>query len=929
VVVLLLAILGAVAVGLPALIDGNHWREALGHRLSQASGRVVTIDGPVSWELLPQPELTLHGVTIGGQGAVVLAHLSRVEAEFAWWPLLLGRVEPERLEISEPALELAGPPLAAAPGAETPAPGVVNGPAPWWAGLLQVDHLIIHNGRVVWRDAEGEQARLGGLDAELTAGDPEQPLALQGALTAGGSRWEVAGVVGRLAESGGVPLRLTLSAPKRQASAVFAGVFTPAPNRGGRLDGDLRIESSDLPQLVQGWSTESVGVGAGTSDEGSGAGEGGDRASGPALPLKLRAGLTVLPGFLELSRLQLQAGSLNASGGAWLVPGRPSQAELQLSLGTVALEPWLSLIRSRLPASAPSSTPTPAVPLSARAGDDSRLPQGLAGRVVSKAALAALSPAPLPAATATAATVGGRSLAGVPVAAPPPPPAPWWPWCLPGALTARIEIDAEGLDWRGQSLHQVRLLASLADRALQLEQVSALGPGGSDWSLTGVLASLPGCAPRADLRLSVRQPEPGGGATDPGTGQLQLHLSGGPDQFALAGAAGRGDGRAQLEGTLSVAGAAVGGANAASAAGAGGGPRLVATVQAAHPRLVELIRWAMPELAPESGASGGALGEVLGGFDLHGRVIGQAGRWQVSALTGSVDGVAVSGRAALSLGGARPRLDAAFDLDQLGLERWWPMALMPPVVDRATRWLEAAEGSLSLQARSARWHEWQIERPVLEARLEDGVLTVSRCEGALAGGQVALSGRMVALGTTPQADLTLSVADVPLVLAGVRGRLDLDAALSTGGGGQTGLLAGLNGSGTVLLRQGLLAGIDLAPAREPPGGRRSLSGPGTAFARLGGAFRVSRGVVRSDALILESAEESAGDGARDWARIGGQGQGELDLARQVLELRLSLAPTLEPPPPPVTVTLSGTLAQPAYQVEAGAFNTWLLQRRGR
>lgn len=53
------------AVAVPSLMDWNRYKGEVASRVQAATGRTVTIAGPLSVRLLPSPALSAEGVTIG------------------------------------------------------------------------------------------------------------------------------------------------------------------------------------------------------------------------------------------------------------------------------------------------------------------------------------------------------------------------------------------------------------------------------------------------------------------------------------------------------------------------------------------------------------------------------------------------------------------------------------------------------------------------------------------------------------------------------------------------------------------------------------------------------------------------------------------------------------------------------------------------
>ncbi|MFD2235777.1 AsmA family protein, partial [Phaeospirillum tilakii] len=86
---------GVVAVGVvPALIDWSSLRPGIERTATAAVGWPVTVAGPISARLLPDPGVTLGRVTVGAAG------FERVRLDLGLWPLLSGRIALTGVELS-------------------------------------------------------------------------------------------------------------------------------------------------------------------------------------------------------------------------------------------------------------------------------------------------------------------------------------------------------------------------------------------------------------------------------------------------------------------------------------------------------------------------------------------------------------------------------------------------------------------------------------------------------------------------------------------------------------------------------------------------------------------------------------------------------------------------------------------------------------
>ncbi|MGH7191329.1 MAG: AsmA family protein, partial [Acetobacteraceae bacterium] len=87
-VAIVIAIAITVASVLPGFTDWNRYRGSLELLAGEALGRPVTIAGPVSLSVLPEPVLTASRVSVGGRGARITVDELRLRV--ASLPLLAG-----------------------------------------------------------------------------------------------------------------------------------------------------------------------------------------------------------------------------------------------------------------------------------------------------------------------------------------------------------------------------------------------------------------------------------------------------------------------------------------------------------------------------------------------------------------------------------------------------------------------------------------------------------------------------------------------------------------------------------------------------------------------------------------------------------------------------------------------------------------------
>ncbi len=97
-IVAALLLLAGVAAAL--LVDVNSYKPTIERRVTEATGRKLTIDGPLSLRLFPRLGVTLPKSTLSEQGGDrAFASLSSASAAVAWLPLLRGQIVIDQVSV--------------------------------------------------------------------------------------------------------------------------------------------------------------------------------------------------------------------------------------------------------------------------------------------------------------------------------------------------------------------------------------------------------------------------------------------------------------------------------------------------------------------------------------------------------------------------------------------------------------------------------------------------------------------------------------------------------------------------------------------------------------------------------------------------------------------------------------------------------------
>ena len=258
--IVLIVIVLPVAAVLAAFLtfNPNDYKPQIIAAVAQATGRTVTLAGPLAVKLSWVPTLTAQDVRLGnipGGSAPDMAQINQIETRIALLPMLQHRLEIQDLVLRHPSVLLERtadgrpnwlfqPPAPAAPG--SPQPVTVNtGAGPW---RVTIDSLEVVDGQFTYRDGpRGTSAMLAVPHAALAAqasGDtpPESaPLAVSVDAVWQGVPVGLSGTTGPFAhltdpaDRSSWPLDLTLSA--QGASVKATGTVTdPRQVHGYALD---------------------------------------------------------------------------------------------------------------------------------------------------------------------------------------------------------------------------------------------------------------------------------------------------------------------------------------------------------------------------------------------------------------------------------------------------------------------------------------------------------------------------------------------------------------------------------------------------------------------------------------------------------------------------------------------------------------------
>ena len=289
-----LALLAAWLV--PQWLDWTRYRATIEVLASATLGQPVTIEGPITLALLPQPVLTAAQVHVGGSGPTALSiHVDALRLRVALWALFGGRVDARELVLRGADLHIPWP----------TEPGMLQARPPGWlaAFAVRVEGGRLTVGRLAFTDIVATLATLdtGALSASGTARVGDLGWNFTARLTAAGA-------------DGAAGLNATLDGQGR-ANGLGAS-FTGQLTADGALAGSIAGRGPNLAVLLP----------------------------APPMPFRADGRLAVGSGLALVDDLALEIGGSPASGLVALRVAPRQRLDIALSASRFDLDAWLPVL---------------------------------------------------------------------------------------------------------------------------------------------------------------------------------------------------------------------------------------------------------------------------------------------------------------------------------------------------------------------------------------------------------------------------------------------------------------------------------------------------------------------------------------------------------------------------------------------------------
>ncbi|MEE8439712.1 MAG: AsmA family protein [Micropepsaceae bacterium] len=257
----ILGVLLLILIALPFLIPMESYRGPIADAASNATGRVVQIDGDLRLTIYPELGVSVGDVSVSnaeGAREPLMVSIGNLVVGVRVMPLLSGNIEVARLVLDEPVIHLEvardGTPNWDFSGGAEPAPEAEAGGQSAMADRINdfgIAELRISDGHITYYDAGADSgAALEDVDIALSMPSTDSPMNMEGALTYNNERFEIDVDIARpraLLEDETTAAQIALES--NLVNASFDGTIAASGETSGSVD--LNIPS--LRNLA-GWS---------------------------------------------------------------------------------------------------------------------------------------------------------------------------------------------------------------------------------------------------------------------------------------------------------------------------------------------------------------------------------------------------------------------------------------------------------------------------------------------------------------------------------------------------------------------------------------------------------------------------------------------------------------------------------------------------
>lgn len=350
----------------------------------------------------------------------------------------------------------------------------------------------------------------------------------------------------------------------------------------------------------------------------------------------------------------------------------------------------------------------------------------------------------------------------------------------------------------------------------------------------------------------------------------------------------------------------------------------------------------------------GGYASLNGPLDLYTDIQIADGVTQMNNIKARLAGASLQGQLSVKTGSSKPNVSGSLVFDDLiiqsssvssapsgkggasssGAPQWSREAI-------DTAWMHSIDFDVSLSGSSLKYEGWDLGKPVIKAKLSDGMLMISQMDAGMFDGQIAMKASVQA-GKGERQPLQVQgdakIRDVslePLVKAFVgsqlikgSGRVSLDSVVNASGISPAALVYDLSGNGEVTGKDIVLDGLDLtrfakALSEETKPGDTVLGlwkgaskGGSTRFDTLDGDYTINEGVIQISKLDLDGSQAMIAT------------TGKIDLPKWFIDTDHKILVKGQDVPE-FTVEISGPLDNPGNTFGQGVLNNYLQRKLER
>lgn len=309
----LVVLAGLAAWLVPPMLDWNRYRADIAALASFDLGRTVTIDGPVSLSLLPEPILTASRISVASEpnsdDSTTIA-VSELRLRLALVPLLSGRVDARELVLRGLDIHLPWP----------LGPDALSLRTPTWLSSISAR---IENGSVTVGHVAATH-----IDANLGLVPETGSTTLGGTAEISGQSWHITTRLTRTGHDGTAGLDLTLDGQGKVQG--LGAAFTGQIAGNGALSGRITGRGPDLSRLI----------------------------AAPAVPFRADGRLSIAAGLAVADNLSVEIAGSPARGAVSLRLEPALRLDVSLAASRLDLDSWLPALvhgaGSRIVASIPT-----------------------------------------------------------------------------------------------------------------------------------------------------------------------------------------------------------------------------------------------------------------------------------------------------------------------------------------------------------------------------------------------------------------------------------------------------------------------------------------------------------------------------------------------------------------------------------------------